>query len=563
MIGQARRPSTLTGTARLAALLASQSVRGVLARLYLARLYRWRFRGPAAEKLLIAPQDLRTSDPTVAVEIYSGRFAFAGKTVSAAGVSPFEIAPPSQAWAEALHDFGWLRHLRASDRALSRANARALVLDWMGSSRRWRAIAWSPPVVSRRVLSWISHSPIILEGTDYAFYRRFMKSLCQQVRYLRRAAQDTEDGYPRLLAAIALTQASLCMADQARMLGRSTRWLEAELGAQVLPDGGHVSRHPGVLIELLLDLLPLRQAFMARDLTPPPALLNAIDRMMPMLRFFRLGEGSFAHFNGMGATPTDALATVLAHDATAGHPVRNAAHSGYQRLDAGKSVVLVDAGRPPPPALSVQAHAGCLSFEFASGQDWLVVNCGAPLLGGDEWRSIARATAAHSTLALNDTSSCRFVSAGALVRVLGTPIIAGPSRVGVERQESPDEIALDLNHDGYEPTFGLVHRRRLALTADGHALSGEDRVEGRPSRADAFAIRFHLHPGVQAEESGPLVTLALPGGERWVFGAELDPSLEESVFLAGREGPRRTVQIVLQGRAAETPRVGWSFRRVE
>ncbi len=32
-------------------------------------------------RLVIAPQDLRTADPTRATEIYSGRFAFAGKVV--------------------------------------------------------------------------------------------------------------------------------------------------------------------------------------------------------------------------------------------------------------------------------------------------------------------------------------------------------------------------------------------------------------------------------------------------------------------------------------------------
>ena len=73
----------------------------------------------------------------------------------------------------------------------------------------------------------------------------------------------------------------------------------------MLPDGGHISRNPGVLIELLLDLLPLRQAFAARNMAPPPALNNAIDRMMPMLRFFRHGDGNFALFNGMGPTPID------------------------------------------------------------------------------------------------------------------------------------------------------------------------------------------------------------------------------------------------------------------
>ena len=82
----------------------------------------------------------------------------------------------------------------------------------------------------------------------------------------------------------------------------ATKRLSDELERQILPDGGHISRNPGALIELLLDLLPLRQAFTARNVAPPPALLNAIDRMMPMLRFFRHGDGNFALFNGMGPT---------------------------------------------------------------------------------------------------------------------------------------------------------------------------------------------------------------------------------------------------------------------
>ena len=91
-----------------------------------------------------------------------------------------------------------------------------------------------------------------------------------------------------------------------------------------------------MLIELLLDLLPLRQVFTHRNVQPPAALNNAIDRIMPMLRFFRHGDGNFALFNGMGPTPVDLLATVLAYDDARGAPVSNAPHSGYQRLDAGR-----------------------------------------------------------------------------------------------------------------------------------------------------------------------------------------------------------------------------------
>ena len=108
-----------------------------------------------------------------------------------------------------------------------------------------------------------------------------------------------------------------------------------ELDRQILPDGGHISRNPGALVDLLLDLLPLRRAFAPNNIVPPPGLNNAIDRMMPMLRFFRHGDGNFALFNGMGPTPGDLVNAVLFLDDARGTPVANATHSGYQRLQAG------------------------------------------------------------------------------------------------------------------------------------------------------------------------------------------------------------------------------------
>ncbi len=213
-----------------------------------------------------------------------------------------------------------------------------------------------------------------------------------------------------------------------------------ELQRQILPDGGHVGRDPGAIIEILLELLPLRQAYASRNIAPPPALLNAIDRMMPMLRFFRHSDGSFARFNGMGATPADLLLTLLAYDESRGAPLSNAPHSGYQRLEAGGGVLIMDVGRAPPIEMSLEAHAGCLAFEFSSPkQNMLIVNCGMPPTAREDWRQLARATAAHSTVTFNDASSARFVTSPTFRRVLGgAPMLDGPSHVAVTREDRAD-----------------------------------------------------------------------------------------------------------------------------
>jgi uncharacterized heparinase superfamily protein len=523
------------------------------------------------DRLIIAPHDLRTADATRAAEIYAGRFVFAGKIVTCHGRSIFDLEPPSEDWEVALLGFGWLRHLRAADTALTRANARSLVDDWISNSvQKRRPIGRRADVLARRVISLLSQAPLVLGDTDGKFYRRYLRGLSREIRYLRYTMLDIPDGVPRLQVLIALCYASLCLAYQSRHIRAATRKLSDELQRQILPDGGHISRNPGALIELLIDLLPLRQTFAARNIAPPPALLNAIDRMMPMLRFFRHGDGSFALFNGMSSAPSDLLATLLAYDDAHGVPMANMPHTGFQRLDAGAMTVITDTGPPPPPSVSHDAHAGCLSFELSSGASRIVINCGMPSTGRDNWRAFARGTAAHSTLTYHDTSSCQFVELSAVKRLLqGAPVVGGPSNVESYREAVANGVLLTASHDGYLGRFGVVHRRVLMAAQDGSRLDGEDTVSPAPGarikgNETDYAVRFHLHPAVKASRLSDArgVMLVLPNRDVWTFEALDDKvELEDSVFLAGNDGPRRTAQIVIRQDSRHAPSIRWSFVR--
>jgi uncharacterized heparinase superfamily protein len=522
------------------------------------------------DRLIIAPHDLRTADATRAAEVYAGRFVFAGKIVTCHGRSVFDLEPPSEDWEVNLLGFGWLRHLRAADTAITRANARSLVDDWISNPNRKRPIGRRADVLARRVISLLSQAPLVLGDTDGKFYRRYLRGLTREIRYLRYTMLDIPDGVPRLQVLIALCYASLCLANQARHIRTATRKLSDELQRQILPDGGHISRNPGALIELLIDLLPLRQTFAARNIAPPPALLNAIDRMMPMLRFFRHGDGTFALFNGMSGTPSDLLATLLAYDDTHGTPMVNMPHTGYQRLDAGAMTIIMDTGPPPPPNVSHDAHAGCLSFELSSGPSRIVINCGMPATGRDNWRAFARSTAAHSTLTYHGTSSCQFVELSAMKRLLqGSPIMSGPSNVESYREAVTNGMLLTTSHDGYLGKFGVIHQRTLMVAHDGTRLDGEDTLAPAPgSRIKGnntdYALRFHLHPSVKASRLSDArgVMLVLPNRDVWTFEALDDKvELEDSVFLAGNDGPRRTAQIVIRQDSRQASSIRWSFVR--
>ena len=557
-----------SGQGRQMRFAAGAVIRTVAHRFHASIFYRWRYAGTVPERLLIAPIDLRTADPTVALDIYAGRWVFFGEGVDVEGFSVFDAEPPNQEWSRQLHSFGWLRHLRATDMTLSRSNARSLIDEWIRFSGRHDPVAWDPDIMAQRISAWLSQTPLVLDGCDYAFYRRFLRSLTRQVRHLRRVAYDGAPGLPRLRVMIALAAAALSMSDQPRFLRQAARRLDLELVNQILPDGGHVSRNPGAILAAMIDLLPLRQAFAARGTHPSRILVSAIDRMMPMLRFFRQGDGSFAHFNGISDTATDQLATVLAYDDSRAALPASAPRSGYQRIDAGTTTVIVDVGRPPPIEFSTVAHAGCLSFEMSVGHQRLMVNCGVPSPNSTSLRRLARTTAAHSTATVNDTSSCRFLTRTTIGDWLGEAVVAGPTRVDVDRQAVPGATVLAMRHNGYVERYRIVHERFLSLSEQGDRLEGTDSFVS-PSGApvgrggkDTYAIRFHLFANVRATPVAHAVLLELPNGESWEFETDAgELVVEESILMSDTRGNRQTDQLVIYGRIQRDPVVNWRLHR--
>jgi uncharacterized heparinase superfamily protein len=234
-------------------------------------------------------------------------------------------------------------------------------------------------------------------------------------------------------------------------------------------------------------------------------------------------------------------------------------HTGYQRMVAGKSVLIADTGAPPPHGLDTHAHAGTLSFEFSHGGERMIVNCGAHPTA-PEWRQVQRATAAHSTLVVDDTNSSMLLPPDGRY---GGGLALTPRSVVVRREATEAGQWLDAHHNGYEEPFELTHRRRLFLTPDGLELIGEETLTGRGGRT--FALRFHLHPAVQVSmsQSSQSALLKLPQGGGWrlrVQGGEL--SLADSIYLGQTGVLRRTHQLVVQGTIeGDTTQVKWALQK--
>jgi len=532
-------------------------------------LLRWRYGAPVADELLIVPQDLRAADPSFASELEFGHFGLGGAVALLGFRSPFVIEPPSTAWARELHGFDWLRHLRAAAHMKARDYALAYTADWIKTRAFRRGIAAEPAVAARRIIAWITNAALLLENVDKAAYARTTDSLGDQLRQLSARWRAAPDGYPRLLALIALVYGNLCIAGCDRQLDWIEPALADELARQVLPDGGHASRNPAVLVELLLDVLPLRQCYHARERKLPAAIEAAVRRAMAMLRFMQLGDGALARFNGVGAQVVDPLATVLAYDPAPEQVIEEAPYARYVRLARGASIVLMDVGGPPILPLAAEAHAGALAFELSSGHSPILVNGGVPGPADQSWRPAARATASHNVLAIAGRSSSRLMRHDMLeALVAGTPI-CGPENVVARRGDADGGAEVEASHDGYLERHGLIHRRTLRLAADGLRLDGIDRLEPphghiRLKQDLPMAIHFHLHPDATpaVADDRASAALKLGNGEIWTFTATGAPlSLEESIHFARITGPREALQLVLRASCYGETEITWRLER--
>ena len=506
---------------------------------------------------LVPPQDPWPGDAANGAAILQGRFTLAGRCL----VEPYPMWSPrgaSAAWRRELHSFSWLRDLRASGGDAARRSARDLTLGWIEARPAAQGPAYDPVVVGERLATWLGFYDFFVASGEIEFRTLVLESLERQARILNRLLPAGLTGADLVTALKGLIYAGCSLPGRAEWRNRGVLLLERELPRQILADGGHIERSPARHLAVLRDLVDLRALLQSCEIEPPPALVDAITTMAPVLRLWRHGDGGLALFNDTGEAEDLQIDMVLQRCPGPKRPHMAAPDSGYYRLQAGRSVVIVDAGRPPGPGLDDCTHAGTGSFELSVGRERVIVNCGAQSAYPD-WVEAQKATAGHSTLVIENTNSSELLPGGGLGR--------RPGAVSCRREEVEGHLLLEFSHDGYAQPFGLRHRRRLYLSPKGDDFRGEDSLEaiGQAAPGRLFHIRFHLHPDIRASlaQAGGSLFLCTPKGSGWrlrTSGVEL--SLEPSIYL-GRNGEfRRSQQIVLSGRTAEAATaVKWAFHR--
>ena len=540
------------------------------------RIAIWRSRpGKAATGFVSQPEPRSIGLYGRGKQLLAGNLQFAGHLIQNPDRSIWQVTPPDAAFAQALHSFAWLDDLAAVGDATARRRAQDWAQDWIAAHGRGGGPGWSPDLTGGRLIRWVNHAPFLLAGRSRDQMAGFFASASHQLRYLARRWPHATPGLARFEALAGLIVAGLALQGLGHLSARALPALARDCQRLVDGQGGIPTRNPEQLLEVLTLLNWASLALREAGQTVPLQLASAMARIVPTLRALRHADGGLARFHGGGRGLDGRLEAVLAETGLRA-PLPGGLAMGFARLAAGRTTVIVDCAPPPTGPAGKMGHASTLGFELTSGRRPVIVNCGSGAAYGADWHRASRATASHSTLALDGYSSSRFGPGGGEVLTELAPVL------GLTQTQEGHGLHLSVAHGGWARSHGLTHGRLLSLDLQGRRLTGTDLIEARSvedlQRIEAliaagvdlpFALRFHLHPDVEAglDLGGTAVSLTLKSGEVWVFrhDGRAALTLDASVYLEeGRLQPRPAQQIVLSGQVIQPRmRIGWTLAKAQ
>lgn len=532
--------------------------------------HRRRLGDEAPDRILAWGADPRVGDAARGREVGAGIWRVGAEKLAGEHPLPWDAPHPSRHFTARLHTFSWLIDLAAVGPS-AHARIADLFDSWVERYGAWDDLAWDPELTAKRLFAWLTWGRAAFEMGAPEQRLALMRSAARQARLLMLAESELGErhlGSIKAGAALVLA-ANAGFPDQERLREQGEELLIEACAKQFQPDGGHMSRSPEALAEVLFDLLTAHDALP----DPSPILEDSLPKLANMLRMLRLGDGGLACFHGGSEGWPASIDAALARINGDVRAFQFANHTGFQRLEAGPLRVLFDVGGAPPLPYSDRAHASALAFELSSETERLIVNVGAARELAPDARMAARATNGHSTLVLNDALSATFVEPR---RGKGPPQLIGPNLDDVRRSSDESGITVQGRHDGYRNAFGLLHRRYIFIDHMGTNLRGIEELirpvkqKGGPYKgALTYVVRFHLHPSVRTRLiEHQMALLETPNGQRWRLRTDApNIAIQPSIYWGGRV-LAESHQIVLYGEAdplghglSPPNRIRWALAR--
>jgi len=240
----------------------------------------------------------------------------------------------------------------------------------------------------------------------------------------------------------------------------------------------------------------------------------------------------------------------------------------FIKIKKKKFEFFIDCGNPPPNNFSKCYQAGCLSFELISNKNKVICNTGYGKYLSSKLASLSRSTAAHSTLYINDSSSCVFQKNKFINKIYGNSLTDRLKIINKNYTEDSNYYLLAASHNGYEKRFGYIHTRSIKILKKKDKIYGSDELKKTKKYSNPliYFIRFNIYPDIKIvkTKAGNAVLISLSNGEGWLLQSRTNNfEIEKNIFLGNKNKIMNNESVSISGNINEDViSIKWELERI-
>ena len=449
---------------------------------------------------------------------------------------------------ENLHNFLWLSKL---DRKSSKAITQNIINSWINKFFNYEPNTWKMDIIAKRIISWASNTDLTLEDSDEDYKKKIFLSIIKQSNFILRNLNSLDYGTDKIICCAAIILSGIIFKENDINYKIGVKELDKVIKNNFDLNGFPKSRNTEEVFICIQYLILIREWFKESQKPVPDFLDNIISKCGDCYALLTCSNKQFPLFNG---------ATEINHKdyglflKSLKYKFNNISHevSDFVKVKKKKFEFFIDCGNAPPNNFTKYYQAGCLSFELISNKQKVICNSGYGKYFSPKLAILSRSTAAHSTLYINDTSSCEFEKNQSINLVYGNTLIERHKVISKSYKEDTNFYYISASHNGYEKKFGYIHKRYIKISKKEDKIFGEDQLIKNKNHSDSliYFIRFHVYPNTKIvkTKAGNSVLISLPNKEGWLMKSQTNNfEIEKNIFLGNKSKIINNESIAMSG----------------
>jgi len=412
-----------------------------------------------------------------------------------------------------LNSFFWLFSL---DLKSSKKNTQNVILQWIEKNQRYNPMSWELDIVAKRIIAWTSNSRLTYEDGNTDYKNHFNGIIKKQINHLINEIERSEWVDDKMIGCAAIILAGLSYQDRDGYLKTGLNLLKKLVKFSLDNDGFPKSRNIRQLCFYLKYFILIREWFKESQSEIPDFINENIYYLGQAYAFTWQNNKVDLLFNGNNETNNIDFDNYLKK---LGYNFKNQNNElgGYAILNNKKNSLVMDIGLSPDKKFSSNYQAGALSFEIISNGKKLICNSGYFQNHNHQLNEVSKSSAIHSTLILDDRSSCQFNKTRNKTSKISHGLKILKKNIVFEK----NYWKINAAHDGYLRKYGIIHERDVEFYPEQMKFIGHDKIISKNRIKNfKFEIRFHLEPNIKIMKTQNNKSILIDlDGEGWKFNS--------------------------------------------